>query len=281
MSDWSLLNGELKSNSTIGIQIDNRAFSYGDGLFETMRYFDGKVFLLDFHYDRLIRGLKYLEMDIPNSINTKGKFLACCKKLAIESELINARIKCVMYRDAGGFYTPDKNSSTVLFSIQEYEKEPFALNRSGVQLGVFEGLQKTKSELNSLKSTNALFYVKAGLEKKRKGFDELVILNSHDEIVECISSNIFFFVNGEILTPQIESGCLPGTMRAYIFQFCKENNIAIREESLKLDVFQRCDEVFLTNAVKGIQWVSGFGSKRYYSKLTRQFRTLLLQELLT
>ncbi|MCB0481751.1 MAG: aminotransferase class IV [Flavobacteriales bacterium] len=279
MTSWVNLDGWIEDQNSVDIGLSNRSFNYGDGLFESIRIIEGKIIGLELHLGRLLFGARFLEIRLSKHISTAITLEKSILELAAKNQVKNGKVKLIVFRKEGGLYTPDENDSHFILHVKELAGKPFSFSLKGLQLGVFEDLLKPINTLSSIKSTSSVFFVKAGLAKKKTVFDELIVLNNLKNVCEAISSNIFCVVNGAVYTPPLSSGCLPGTMRAQVIQLLHSKGMVLHELDFDLAFVQNSDEVFLTNAIHGIQWVSGFGLKRYYCSKTKEISLMLNESL--
>ena len=112
-------------------------------------------------------------------------------------------------------------------------------------------------------------YVLAGIYKKQHGLDDAFILNNAGFLCESISSNVFVVYDKQIYTPALTEGCIAGTMRSVIMEIAKYNGIPLIEAQINPEVLNEAEEVFITNAINGIQWVMGYGKKRYFNEVSK------------
>jgi len=259
------LNGVFYDSESPVLSHLNRGFLYGDALFETMHANGTHIQFFEDHVERLMDGMKMLKMIIPEEFITKSIEKQIVKLLRKNRHLKGARIRLTVFRNEGGKYTPLTNEVSYLIESEKLPLYQYELNKKGLQIDLFNELRKPINYLSNLKTTNDLLYVLAGNFKKENELDECIIINQNNEVCEAISSNLFIVKDQVIKTPPLKSGCLNGIMRKKIISFAKDLgfkisvNYAIAPQEL-LD----CDEVFLTNAIKGIQWVGGFRQKRFY-----------------
>ncbi len=268
------LNGQLYPQDTNVFGTQNRALRYGDGLFETMRMLDGKVMFFKYHMDRLFKGMQALKIDYHRAFD--AEFVASEIVALARSNKIykNARIRFSVFREDGGWYTPEKNTFNYLIEIQALNEDTYIVER-GLIADVYKDVRKDFSALSHLKTSNSLPYVLAGVYRKENNLDECILLNSHNNIVESISSNVFLIKENKAYTPAITDGCIDGVMRKVVIDLLKELNITVVETSLPANLLEHADEIFLTNSIKGIQSVVGIGLKRYYSKMGKQLIGIL------
>lgn len=263
-------NGELVPAQRTVFSIENRAFQYGDGLFESIRVSNGKPLLLDLHLQRLKAGMSLLSLgplDVFKEKIIEGEIEDILEKNGIEG---GGRVKIYVYRKPGGFYAPQTNKFEYVISAQELHTNQYVLNSTGLKLGSYEALHKDFSPFSGIKSMSALLYVLAGVYLKSQKFDEVLLWNSRGNISECCASNIFLISNGKLITPPLSDACLDGVMRKFIIENTSRMKLVAEEKSISKTDVLAADEVFLTNAIHGIQWVVGFENKRYKNTLSKK-----------
>jgi branched-chain amino acid aminotransferase len=268
------VNGQVVPADSPVLTLANRAFKYGDGLFESMRLVNGQIKFADLHADRLQRGMKALKLEGYSLLDTwflKEK----ADELATWNKARNGRLRLTVYRDAGGLYTPDNNKSAWCLELQPDEISNYRLNQKGLIADVYTELLKPVNYLSNYKTCNALTYTMAGLYKQEHRLDDVFLLNQEGFLCESISSNVFVWYNEHLYTPALSEGCVAGIMRQVIINLCIEHQIPVTEAQINPDILHQADEVFLTNATRGIQWVIGYGIKRYFNGLSK----MLIDEL--
>jgi branched-chain amino acid aminotransferase len=265
-------NGHLISIYEPVVSFANRAFRYGDALFETIRVVNGKIMFIADHLHRMKLGMKTLRMNLPSDFNVENMsrlIHALIKENKIEND---TRIRLTIFRNEGGFYTPKVNDISFLIETEDLgERGGYRLNNQGLTIEVFHDIKKNKNKLSNLKNGNALLYVLAGIYKLDIKMDECIIINEDGNICETISSNIFIVKNGALYTPALTEGCIDGVMRKQILQIAQQNRILCYEIALAFNTLMNADEVFLSNAVRGISWVEHYKTKSYQPKLAAFF----------
>jgi branched-subunit amino acid aminotransferase/4-amino-4-deoxychorismate lyase len=262
-------NGEIHNEDDKILTIANRGFRYGDGIFETMRMIDGKLKFADLHADRLQNGMKAVKLEGYSQLDSyflKEKTEELCKRNKIQQ---NARFRLTVFRDSMGLYTPEQNKNAYSLEVSALHSSLYELNPKGLIMNVYEDIPKPVNRLSNLKSCNSLLYVMAGLYKKQQRLDEAFILNQHGFLCETISSNVFIVYKGQLVTPALSEGCVGGIMREVVMKIAKENDLHMVEAQINPEILNEAEEVFLTNAVKGVQWVMGFNRKRYFNEVSR------------
>lgn len=262
-------NGEIHNEDDKLLTIGNRGFRYGDGIFETMRMMDGKLKFADLHADRLQNGMKAIKLEGYSQLDAyflKEKTEELCKRNKIQH---NARFRLTVFRDALGLYTPEQNKNAYSLEVSALHSPLYELNSKGLIMNIYEDIPKPINRLSNLKSCNSLIYVMAGLYKKQQRLDEAFILNQQGFLCETISSNVFIVYKGQLVTPALSEGCVGGIMRDVVIKIAKENDLHMIEAQINPEILNEAEEVFLTNAVKGVQWVMGFNRKRYFNEVSR------------
>lgn len=268
-------NGTIISDTTPVLSSSNRAFRFGDALFETIRLINQKPQLLKSHYERLIKGMRLLKMNIPEYL-TEDFLRSAIIELAKKSNLIgDSRVRFTVYRADGGYYSPDSNDIAFLMEIIPLETNGYALNFKGLTIDIYSEIKKTPSFLSSIKSANSLLYVMAGIYKTEKALDDCIIMNDKMNIIESIDSNIFAVKNGVLYTPPVSEGCVEGVMRKKIIELAQINKIAVYEIPIMQNVLLASDELFLTNTISGTKWIVAYKQKRYFNNTAKKFNELL------
>lgn len=271
-------NGKILADDQACIKLDNRAFKYGDGLFESMHAANNQIQLFDKHLKRLKSGMKILNMEIPDIFTTKSdKLQNQINTLTNKNRHYKgARIRLSVFRQDGGLYSPKSNKVSYIIENKPLKTIPYKLNEKGLLIDIYNEQLKPINLLSSIKTTNSLFFVLAGIYKQANNLDECLLLNTRGNIVEGISSNIFIVKNDKLFTPALSEGCLPGVMRQNIIELAQSKGINIEyTKPIKIEDVEKADEIFLTNAIKGIQWVVGFKQRRFYNHTSKRIMKML------
>lgn len=274
-------NGTIQPADQPMIKADNRAFRYGDGLFESIRIANFSVQFLNEHLQRLYKGMDVMKMK-HNSLFTETFFEHAILELAQKNGITSdGRARLSVYRNNGGFYAPNDNDTSFLLEVLPLEEKNYTLNTKGFTIDIFTELKKPQSPLSSIKSANSAIYVLAGIYKTQHSLDECVIVNEKLSILEAISSNIFAVKNGVLYTPPVSEGCVDGVMRKKIIQIAQANRIAVYEIPVMQNVLLAADELFFTNAITGIRWVVAYKQKRYFNTTSKKLIEKLNEQILT
>jgi len=272
--EYLIFNGEIIRNTAL-ITTNNRAFRYGDGLFESMRYTRGSIQFLSQHLIRLQGGMHLLGYNYCDCLeqNQVSQYVAdLVAKNQIEGA---ARIRLSVFRKDGGLYAPISDDFDFIIEIEPLSQANFYLENKGLIIGISKKVKKDIGPLSKIKSNNALIQVLAAREGKMQKWDDALLLNEQGTIAEATSSNLFIVKDKNIYTPPLSDGAMDGIMRQQIAQIVKRSKFTLRIKSLKPSDIELADEVFLTNAIKGVVWVVGFGKKRFYNNAAKELTKLL------
>lgn len=238
-------NSDILPAATFGLPATNRAFYYGDGLFETIRYEAGHLWFWPDHFDRLTRGMVALQL-APITSFEANKLQVQLLDLVQQNGLATgpARLRLQVWRQPGGLYTPTTHAADWLLTAQP--TEPFGITGKP-RLGIFRDVRLSPSTVSAYKTLNALPYVLAGLFRQQHHYDEVLLLDTHGHIAECVSSSIFWLKDHQLFTPSLETGCIDGIMRRQIMR-----NHPVQEGLFLPETLSEADAVFCAN-VNGIQ----------------------------
>lgn len=264
MAQFINYNHQLVPEKSLLFGVDNRSFRYGDGLFETMRLINGKVMFVQEHAERLQKGMQMLHFTQIADFDVnflQEKALELCR---INKHTDNARLRLNIFRDGGGLYAPNTLLPTYVLESMPYTEALYSYNTKGLLLEMFDKEYKYADTLANLKTNNALIYVLAGIFRQQKKVDDVLILNHEGYLCETGTSNVFVVYQGTIYTPALSEGCIEGIMRKKIIEIIHEHQLPFQEARIDSRILKDASEIFITNAVKGVQWVMGVGEKRYF-----------------
>lgn len=265
------IDGNILDGNNPALLVNNRSFLYGDGVFETILAYGTEAKHLTLHFARLIKGMKILEIDIPPYLNETFISDTITRLLNKNRYFGNARVRITVFRNSNGFYTPTSNTAGILIQTQELSTTFYELNKQGYLLDIYTDIKKPINKLSSVKSCNALLFVKAGLYRKANELDDCIILNNEDRVAETISSNIFIVKGNTIYTPSLAEGCIPGIMREVVCKIASTLGYEINNQvAFSIKALMDSDEVFLTNSINGIRWVLGIKQNRYFCNASKK-----------
>lgn len=271
----AIYNSRILPEEEIDLHIRNRAFCYGDGLFETIVTGPERINLLPLHIARLSQACATLNLEIPFNEQELEKEIG---QLKTANELTGQlRIRVQVWREEGGLYEPCQNGSAYLITMAQ-NISPFYSNIR--RLSVSQKAKLSWHALSFAKTMSALPYVLAGLERRQNSYDDLIICDGQGNMAECVASNIFWVKDKEVYTPDLSSGCVSGTMRQYLISRLERAGMAVQEVMQTPEQLSEADHLFLSNA-SGIQWVQSFEDKTRYSdpRSLLEFATILPPQL--
>jgi len=277
MGSLVVYNGKILGDKQVPISFNNRAFKYGDAVFETIRTRGQYPLHFQKHYKRLIKAMLSLSMEIaslPKEDELHDDIVKLLKKKAVFS---NSRVRIEVFREGEGLYTPVTNKVNYLIETTELATKNYQLNEKGLLVSVYKSMKKSYSPVSFFKNANALHYVLAALNKAKDNVNDCLIINEKDRIIEASSSNLFWIKGNEVFTPAVSTGCVDGVMRSLVLEIIKKHthlkvveNLGAQESDLL-----NADEIFLTNAIQGIQWVMGIYETRFFNQQTKKISELL------
>jgi branched-chain amino acid aminotransferase len=257
-------NGNLTDPQTRIATAFNRSLRYGDGLFETM-YWDGlEIKNLAYHLDRLFQGLMILQFDFTGGFTREFISEEIKKLCGQNAKSSKARVRLNVFREDGSVLMPVQNKPVFLIESSDYP-EP---NPSPLRLTLFEGEKKNAGMLSNLKTNNYLLNILAIKHAKENGFDDALFLNSRGNICEASSSNLFMVQKGVLFTPALSQGCVAGTKRRELLEKLPDLGFQVEETIITKDMVFEMEEIFLTNAIRGIRPVICIDNTYYSRDLT-------------
>lgn len=276
-SPYINFNGSLAEASKPVLMHTNRAFRYGDAVFETIRLMNGEILFFEKHLARLKKGMEMLSMNWHEDFSFQHLHLLIRHLDQVNNLRGNGRVRLEVFRKDGGTYAPVTNDVHYLIEAVPVKEKSYELNDTGLRLNVFTEASKPLNRFSNLKSSNAMLSVLAGLYRQKTGFDDALICNAEGNISEAISSNIFIMLRGELCTPSLDQGCVAGVMRERVIEIMKSSNRKCTERKLSISDVLHADEVFLTNVIDGIRWVGALRNKRYFNSFSRTLLSELVE----
>ncbi len=268
-------NGNIVDSSQPVFTAANRAFRYGDAVFETIRLMQGEILFFEKHLSRLSRSMKLLGMNPHDDLTFHNLYLSIRHLDQVNNLKGNGRIRLEVFRNDGGLYTPYSNDVSYVMETTPIVSKSYQLNENGLKIELYTDIKKPVSGLSNLKSSNALYYVMAGLYKNLLKSGDCLVLNTDNRIAEAISSNIFLVSKEVISTPSLSEACVAGVMRETVIEHLKKQGISVHEKGIAIEDLLAADEVFLTDVINGIRWVGAFRNKRFFNSFSRN----ILQEI--
>lgn len=259
------------------IPVDSPGFMYGEGFFETMRAYNGIIFRLRDHMERLINSCLFFGFQLGKwNIDMLEESL---RKTILKNEIKNAYVKMIIYRTSENLKS-DRMDSGVSVSIITRPLPGYyrSLYKNGMKASILPQRRNEKSIFCRHKSLNYFENVYLRDMVRKNGFNEGIFFNTSGYLCEGIMSNIFIVKNGVIKTPPIEDGILPGITRKVVIEICREINIEIKECHITREELLKCNETFMTNSLMEIMPLTLIDSKNVGTGLPGPITQRLLKE---
>ena len=271
--------GDIIELNALPVQDVKRATMYGDAVFETIRMRDNKLLFVEDHYFRLMASMRILRMPIPMEF-TPEFFVDEANRLAEEVAVTDGRLRLQVVRKSEGKYTPDDNNECVWWmELEELSSQDYTWTSKGLKVDLFKDHYIQPGLLSTLKSSNALPYVLAGIFAKENGFDAMLLVNDKKMLVEANAANVFVLKDNVLKTAPLEDGPLRGVFRKNLIGWAKEIGLEIKEESINPFELQKADEIWLTNTISGVQWVEKYRKRTYKGDKAKELIELLQRKL--
>lgn len=264
------LNGKLIPAKEALISVFDHGFLYGDGIYETLRVYDGVIFMLDEHLRRLHRSASMIGLTIPLDTDT---IKISIYETLIANSLKNAYVRLTISRGHGPIgLDPDLcPKPTIVIIAEEMREYPKAFYEKGISIIISETKRNSREALNpQIKSLNFLNNILAKIEAKKKGVYDAVMLNVYEKLTEGTTSNLFFYKDDTLCTPSIDCGILDGITREVVIEISKRKGIRLKEGEFTREDLYRALEVFITGTTIEIMPVSRVDDQEYaVGKITK------------
>jgi branched-chain amino acid aminotransferase len=242
------INGTLYDKDDAKISVYDHGLLYGDGVFEGLRVYGGRVFRLDEHLKRLWNSAKAIWLDIPMSAEEMARAV---NETVSANNIDDGYVRLVVTRGAGTLgLNPRKTSNPQVIVIADsITLYPDEFYENGLEIVTASTIRNHPAALSPrVKSLNYLNNILAKIEGLQAGCEEALMLNHKGELAECTGDNIFLVTGGRLRTPPIDAGILEGVTREVIIELAKEMSIPVQEIPLTRHDVYIADECFLTGS---------------------------------
>lgn len=268
-------NGDLVHSDQFTFTKDNRAFKYGDGLFETVKVAQNAVVFWEDHYFRLMASMRMLRMKIPMSFTLEFLENEILKTVRVQDMATSYRVRLSVFRKDGGLYTPATNDIDYLVEVSPIKVQ----EKGSYTIDLYKDFYNYSGLLSTVKTNNRMLNTLASVFADENDLDNAILLNENKGVVEATNGNIFIVKNHVIKTPALTEGCIKGVTRGKIIEIIRKNeDFTIEETSISPFEIQKADEVFITNAITGVQTVTNYRKKVFATaigeKLSNSLRIL-------
>ncbi|GAA4841374.1 aminotransferase class IV [Algivirga pacifica] len=258
-------NFELLEKKKVTIPIEDRGFAYGDGLFETIIMKNDRLQFAVDHLERLQKGMKVMGFDKDVEALNLEWLLKSCRQLKEKNKFEgDVRFKLMVWRRKGGLYTPTSQGFHVLLTARDFTPVTY---EEGVTVDFCERSFVQYSAISFAKTLSSMTYVLAGIEKKEKQVDDLVLMNSEGYLCEFISSALFWVKNDQIYTPRLQTGCVAGIARKNIIQTLEDLGYKVKKVMARKQDLLTADCILSAN-VAGVHIVKALEGRSYKSVST-------------
>lgn len=304
-------NGKILPASEPVLEAGNRAFQYGDGLFETIRIHNGKIILADFHFDRLFGGVQVLMMAMPPYFNRsylQDNILHLCRE---NGHVTFGRVRLTVFRKQvtqgdKGFDQQsapgDKNLNqpsvqgtqnlgqrsgpgnqsfeqpSILIETWPLE-DGYIFKTDPFTIDIYPEARKSTDAFAGFKTAAYLPYAMAAVFARRQGLNDCLVLNTDGKVCDASIANVFLIKDRVLYTPPLSEGCVNGVMRRHIISNIDKTGFSVREMPIGTNMLLSADEIFLTNVIRGIQPVTSFREANYTTNLSRKLFDVLINPL--
>lgn len=264
-------NGELLQKNTHFLNQENRALRYGDSLFESIRVVNGKIYFLESHYLRLMSSMRILRMEIPMHFTMEfleEQIIATLKGNDLGQKPARARV--TVFRNNGGLYAPTSNDISFIIDVKEIDNPFYGFEDQSYEVDLFKDFYVNPDMLSTLKTNNKVLNVVGSIYAEENGLNNCLLLNNQKSVVEALNGNIFLVKGNEVKTPPLSDGCLKGIVRKKIIGILgNHEDYNLVETSISPFELQKADELFITNAIVGIQPITKYRKKQFGTKVSK------------
>ena len=262
-------NGGIVSKDT-SLLAQNRAFLFGDAVFETVKIIDSKILFLEDHYFRLMSSMRVIRMEIPMNFTMEyleGQILTLARRKNLTH---SSRARITVYRNDGGYYLPQNNTISFLINIENLVEKRYIISQKEYIVDLYTDFYVTRQLLSSIKTTNKIINITGSIFASENGLDNCLLLNDSKNVIEALQGNLFMLKGVTLTTPPISEGCLNGVMRKQILALARKiENLEVVEGVISPFDLQKADELFITNVIKGIQPITKYRKKEYSTDFAR------------
>lgn len=249
-------DGRVLDLADATVSLNDRGFLLGDGVFETLRASNGKLFRLDDHAKRMQRGLKAINLDasLVDEFRTAANALTRAGIAAFGGELY---VRVMMTTGPMEDVLDTGRGFSVHGICKRFKPYPMQYYSNGIELVVSSQRKDSRSPLSAVKTLSFLPYIAARREARNATAHDGVLLNESDRIAEASSSNVFALHDGTVYAPGEDEGAIPGVTRAAVLELVEETGLKVRER-LSVATMHKAQEAWLTNTTGGIVPITKF-----------------------
>ncbi|SDS09250.1 branched-chain amino acid aminotransferase [Polaribacter sp. KT25b] len=253
-------NSELLVEEKAKLSLENRGFKYGDAIFETIKVSNNRVVFWEDHYFRLMSSMRMLRMKIPMEFTLEFLEQEILKTVATQNSANSYRVRLNVYRKDGGLYTPKTNKIDYFIVA----KANTYVTKEVYSVDVFKDFYSYSGLLSTIKTNNRMVNTLASIYAKENELDNCVLINEKKGVVEVTNANIFVVKGNVVRTPALSEGCIKGVIRSKVIDIIAKNKeFTLEETTISPFEIQKADEVFITNAIIGVQKITNYKKKKF------------------
>ena len=275
------INGLFWTIDKANISVLDRGFTHGDGLFETMRVYSGKIFRLEHHLDRLFQSARSILIELPITKNEIRSAIYAALKL---NGLSNSIVRLTVTRGKldSGVNIDYSSPPTIVILVKPVKAISKKTYKEGIGIKLYKkSAIRTQGISNKIKSCNYLSNIILRENALKENFFEAILLDHNHNVTEGTISNIFIIKNNQLKTPITNEFVLSGIIRQAILDLCLENNIPFKEDLITERELYEADELFLTNSAIEILPVRNINHHKLKNRgmrpMTKHIHMLLLK----
>src|SRR5256885_4284950 len=264
------VNGRITPESEAVIPVFDHGFLYGEGIYETLRTYNGRVFLYDRHMRRLRNSARLIDLTLPFTHDGLAVRIhdtikaATLNGAAVHDRRAEAYVRVLVTRGVGELTydlkaTPKPSWVIIVKPLVPPAAEAY---ENGVKVVLVDVVRNHPQSVNPMiKSNNLMNSALAAQQALKRGGFEAVMRNYRGELTECTQSNLFIVNKSTVLTPSLEAGLLPGITREFVFELGRDAGIDVREQVLHDDDLLSADEAFLTSTTREVLPIVAVGER--------------------
>lgn len=254
----------------------DRAFRFGDCIFDTILFRDNLFHFAEDHYLRLVASMRIVKINIPDFF-TPDFFYEQLIKIVEENNLKDnlCRIRTTVWRENNldDIYFPKKNEPIFMMEISNINEVKYD---KAINIGIYRENWRATSIINTIKTNNSMINNLAGICALEQGFDNVVFLNQNRNICCATNANIFIVEkDNKVITPPIEEGCVRGVVRKNILKILKNRKVNFQEKAISPFEIIKAKEIFITNSIKNIQSVGTYKDTTFETDFTQKIKSEL------
>lgn len=271
MDNVLLWNGRVIPVEQRNLLVPDTWSRYAAGFYESIKVSNGQLVHWQAHYERMMRGAAYWKLDLPG----QDELQTILNQLIRQSPCSSGKLRIQFGIDT------TIGQLQYLAELEELSAG-YSLNANGWEIGIYRADYKAYSRDSDHKTNRRDIYVKAGVWMNKQQLNEAVIMNKDSIMADGTFTNLYWIKDDVIYTPSLQTGCLPGVMRQFLLNHASLWKISIQSVNCRSEILETADEIFLTNAIRGIRWVGRLHGKTYSnsisSRISEQLSNWLIQQ---